>query len=259
MDQEIKITAVKSYRIPGYPVQEEAVRSPNLLKALPKHWRAKPVMCMALVFTITSGLCACMDRSEGPGLQIPVFEHGDGRSSFGCDSVSPPVFLSEEEAAQVIREEAILQGVDFSGSKTIHGEFPATSFYSFRENHPTPGTWNGTLDLDGYDSQIGIGFEYVSEQDFSAWSEDKHPVATIGSYDLKGTAERMSGMVSDVAVFYDPTDEFKDFDWSQVGMDTEQYQEYLAQFEAEQKEQMKEQLREQVRDFLTWLAGEGVI
>lgn len=259
MDQEIKITAVKSYRIPGYPVQEEAVRSPNLLKALPKHWRTKPAMCLALAFTITSGLCACMGRSGGPGLQIPIFEHGTGRGSYGCDSVASPVYLSEEEAAQVIREEALLQGVDFSGCKTIYGDFPATSLYSFRDEHSDPGTWKGSLDLDGYDSHLGIGFEYISEPDVSAWLVDRNPVATVACYDMKGTAERMAGMVSDVAVFYDPTADFGDFDWSQVGMDTEQYQEYLAQFEAEQKEQMKEQLREQVRDFLTWLAGEGVI
>ncbi|WP_195984030.1 hypothetical protein [Clostridium sp. D33t1_170424_F3] len=200
-----------------------------------------------------------MNRSEGPGLQIPIFEHGAGRGSYGCDSVASPIYLSEEEAAQVIREEALLQGVDFSGNKSIHGEFPATNLYSFIEGHVVPGTWKGDLKLDGYDPHLGIGFEYISEQDVSAWLENRNPVATVACYDMKGTAERMADMVSDVAVFYDPTADFGDFDWSQIGAETETYQAYLAQFEEEQKEKMKEQLREQVRDFLSWLAGEGVI
>lgn len=243
MDKEIKLVAVKAYGNPGYPFKEEALCSPDLLKALPKRWHAKPTICILLAFTAASGLCACTETQQ-PNTAAPIFEHGSGRGSFGCESVAAPVFLSEEEAAQVIREEALLQGVDFSGSKSIHGEFPATSLYSFLEEEPDPGTWRGTLELDGYDEVLGIGFEYVSKQDVIDWLKDDKTLATVESYDMKGTAERLADAVDNVAVFYDPTAS-EDFDSSTN--------------RTEQKEQMKEQLREQVRDFLTWLAGEGVI
>ena len=243
MDKEMELVAVKTYGKPEYPFKEEAMCSPDLLKALPKRWHAKPILCILLAFTAASGLCACSEIQR-PYAAAPIFEHGSGRGSFGCVSVAAPVFLSEEEAAQVIREEALLQGVDFSGSKSIHGEFPATSLYSFLEEEPDPGTWRGTLELDGYDEALGIGFEYVSKQDVIDWLKDDKTLATVESYDMKGTAERLADAVDNVAVFYDPT-AAEDFD-SSMSRD-------------ELKEQMKEQLREQVRDFLTWLAGEGII
>ena len=243
MDQELKLTAVTSYASPTYPSQEEALSSPDLLNPLPKYWRIKPALCMALAFTIASGLCACADQDAYPGAQIPFFEYGSGRGSYGCMSVAAPVFLSEEEAAQVIREEALLQGVDFSGTKSIEGEFPATNLYPFVEDQPEPGTWKGTLELDGYDEALGIGFEYVSKQDVRDWLEDSSVIASVESYDIKGTAERLADVVENVAVFYDPTVDLDDLDLSQ----------------SEKKEKMKEHLREQVRDFLSWLAGQGVI
>lgn len=243
MDKEIKLIAIKSYGTPGYPVKEEAMGSPDLLKALPKRWHAKPVICILLAFTAASGLCAC-SKIQQPGTATPIFEHGAGRGSYGCESVAAPVFLSEEEAAQVIREEALLQGVDFSGTKSIHGEFPATSLYSYIEKESDPGTRWGTLELDGYDETLGIGFEYVSKQDVIDWQKDDKIKASVEGYDIKGTAERLADAVDNIAVFYDPT-AVEDFD-SSISRD-------------ELKEQMKERLREQVRDFLTWLAGEGVI
>ena len=48
---------------------------------------------------------------EGKIVVAPIFEHGTGRGADGCVVVSPPVFLSEEEAVQVIREELAKQGI----------------------------------------------------------------------------------------------------------------------------------------------------
>ncbi|WP_195984031.1 hypothetical protein [Clostridium sp. D33t1_170424_F3] len=243
MDKEMQLAAVKAYGKPEYPVKEEVLHSPDLLKALPKRWHAKPVICILLAFTAASGLCACSEIQR-PNTAAPIFAHGDGRGAYGCVSVAAPVFLSEEEAAQVIREEALLQGVDFSGTKSIYGEFPATSLYSFLEEESDPGTWKGTLELDGYDEALGIGFEYVSKQDVIDWLKDDKALASVESYDIKGTAERLADAVDNIAVFYDPT-AAEDFDGS------------LSRTEL--KKQIKEQLREQVRDFLSWLAGEGLI
>jgi hypothetical protein len=44
----------------------------------------------------------------------PVFIHGRGRGSYGCVSVAPPSFLSEDEAFEVIQREAQKYGLVFS-------------------------------------------------------------------------------------------------------------------------------------------------
>ena len=48
----------------------------------------------------------------------PIFQHGEGRGATGCIVMSPPVFLSEEEALQVIREEMAAKGVQLGTNQT---------------------------------------------------------------------------------------------------------------------------------------------
>lgn len=47
----------------------------------------------------------------GVTIVAPIFEHGKGRGLTGCIVVSPPVFLSEEEAMQIVREELGKHGI----------------------------------------------------------------------------------------------------------------------------------------------------
>lgn len=272
MSREIKLTSVKSYRTPKYPVKENAAASPELLKAVPYRWAVNPIMGAVLAFTIASGLCSCSGNSDNPGnsantprsgngdvlsLQIPVFEHGSGLGSYGCESVAPPVFLSEEEAAQVIREEALLQGVDFSGSKSIEGKFPSTNLYG--DERYKNEFWEGALQLDGYDEKLGVGFEFISGSDVSDWQKTGNIVSTVSDYDMKGTARRMADNIENTALFYDPAADWSEFEFDWSGNSAAEYEEYIEQYTAEQKEKMLEQLRSQVRDFLSWLAGQGVI
>lgn len=192
---------------------------------------------------------------------IPLFVHGEGRGSYGCVSVAPPVFLSEEEAIQVIREEAEAQGVHFSETIDIEGTFPATTGMPDSPVMPArdPGTWEGSLTLDGYDPNLNIGFEYVSDEDLADWNSDSGPVATVTENDYKGTAQRLSDATENVAVFYDPASQDYDafeFDWDDPNGS---YSAYETLYTDEQKEKVIEDLRAQVRDFLEWLKGQGVI
>ena len=44
--------------------------------------------------------------TEGGAIAVaPIFEHGEGRLATGCIVITPPVFLSEEEGMQILREE----------------------------------------------------------------------------------------------------------------------------------------------------------
>lgn len=274
----------KRYPGPKYPTKVEVTLALSILRSLPSRWSAKPAVCAALLLTLTTGLYSCgsgdegsgkgngnslasesIDQPEGtgdnpsPSLAIPFFEHGNGRGSFGCESVAPPVFLSEDEAAQVIREEAAKAGVTFSGSKSIEGKFPATNLYG--DESMKDATWDGTLKLDGYDRTLGIGFEFISQHDVDEWKKTGNMMSTVSTYDMKDTAQRLSDSVKDVAVFYDPGMDWTNikFDYNSYSKNYSDYQAYINEFTAAQKAQMLENLRAQVRDFLAWLAAEGII
>lgn len=183
-------------------------------------------------------------------LDIPIFAHGTGRGSYGCESVAPPVFLSEEEAMQVIAEECAAQGIDISGEKTISGTFPATSTLPESiSGGESDKTYTGELTLDGYSEELGIGVEFVSTDDILDWQADTGMSATVDEYNLKGTAQRLADCTDNVAVFYDPiAADYQDF----TGSNEESYME-------NGKAQSLEELREQVRDFLQWLKAQGVV
>ena len=265
MKARLEVRPVKNYQEPKYPTKAAVVLDPSVLRALPRRWSARPAVCAALALTLATGLYSCSraDPDNLPvggaesletGLAIPIFEHGNGRSSFGCVSVAPPVFLSEDEAAQVIREEAAKYGIDFSGEKSIEGRFPTTNLYG--DQSLADATWEGSLELDGYDSSLGVGFEFVSQSDVNMWQITGNMWVSVEMFDMKGTATRLADATRNVVVFYDPgkdnSIEFK--------RDTdEDYATYRARYEAEQKAQMHENLRAQVRDFLEWLAAQGVI
>jgi len=44
----------------------------------------------------------------------PVFAHGEGRGATGCIVMSPPVFLSEDEAIKIILDKLRAEGYNFS-------------------------------------------------------------------------------------------------------------------------------------------------
>ncbi len=263
MKTDLSAIPVKSYSNPHYPTKQEVLLHPDVLRLTPVRWGAKPAVCLALMLSISTGLYGCNrpipgPRSEGGplALAIPVFEHGNGHGSFGCVSVAPPVFLSEDEAAQAIRQEAEAMGVHFDGSLSLEGTFPATNLYG--DKAFAEATRTGTLDLDGYDPALGIGFEFVSQNDVVAWQQTGRQSSSVETYDMKGTAKRLAGSVENVAVFYDPGQNWDEF--MQDRRDgISDFNTYYAQYSAEQKERMLDDLRAQVRDFLSWLAAQGVI
>lgn len=273
------LTPLSHYNGAKYPTKEQISLHPELLRTVPRRWARNPVVLTALGLVLSAGLSACGTTPESifpdnsvpaasdetgtsdqpvsdhssndpEPLDIPIFAHGTGRGSYGCESVAPPVFLSEEEAMQVIAEECAAQGIDISGQKTISGTFPATSLNPTPDNDGTfDETYTGELILDGYSEDAGIGVEFVSGDDIADWQAETGIAATVEKYDFKGTAQRLADCTDNVAVFYDPTAaDYQDF----TGSNEESYVE-------NGKEKSLEELREQVRDFLQWLKAQGVI
>ncbi len=286
----MQIERVRSYPVPRYPTAVQFHERENAARYMPRRWRGKRLVGQVLLFTAMSGLCSCTIAPTEPAgevqqaetdtgsektpwylelfgggketaeetprtekLSVPLFVHGEGRGSFGCDSVLPPVYLSEDEAAQVIRETAREYGVNFSGKGTVESKkLPYTNVYGEEMKK----TYKGELALDGYDSTLGIGFEYVSQRDVSDWHMDTGVMATVETFDMKGTAERLAEAVTDTAVFYDPGMDFTAMpDWNSE----EDWERAVDEYCSRQKERMTEDLRAQVVDFLEWLKGQGII
>ncbi|HBO43451.1 MAG TPA: hypothetical protein DD670_05880, partial [Planctomycetaceae bacterium] len=67
--------------------------------------------------TLTSQEANVLSETSPPrvGVVAPVFEHGEGSGSTGCIVMTPPVFLSEEEAMQIIKDELAKHGIALSG------------------------------------------------------------------------------------------------------------------------------------------------
>lgn len=264
MKFDYKVTPVHRYFVPKYPTKTDVLMDPAILNALPQRWKSIPSLCVALTLTLSTGLYGCAkadtrDKEESEkdlNVSVPFFTHGEGRGAYGCIMVAPAVYLSEEEALQIIREEAEAQGVDFSDTKSIKGmHFPSTNIYYGDDKYET---WKGSIELDGYDSDLQIGFEYVSQDDVMEWAKQTDYWCSVTELDMMGTGERLSKAVKNTAVFYDPgsnSDEYE-MDWE---ADSETRLAYEEAYRTEQKKLMQENLRAQVRDFLDWLVAEGIL
>jgi hypothetical protein len=278
----MKVKPLRKYPKPAYPTRRVLDEHPELLRQLPARWRDNP-----LVIAVISGACfllpACgagttqttaepaaaaapLATAPAPGKPAvklapvivskiaPVFEHGDGTGAFGCIVVNPPVFLSEEEARRIIVEEAKKQGIVFTADgKVLDGvDLPLTDEFGFAFN-PKQGsqqTQKGSLTFDGQDTALNVGYEFVSETDFSAWErKDQGGWASVSSFDFIGTAKTLrSGLdkaqpTGAYAVFYEPAASAPDGSYDMLRA----------------KRLGQEQLLQQVKDFIDWLKAEGII
>lgn len=260
----MEITPLRDYPRPAYPTAAIFHKNRHrLMRHIPRRWRYEKTVGSILAFTILSGLCACSLQNgedterDATALSVPLFVHGEGRGSYGCESVAPPVYLSEDEAAQVIRETAKEYGLSLTGEGTVSGDaLPYTSLFGKMDE-----TYKGELALDGYDEATGLGYLFVSRNDVAAWQKDIGVYASVETYDMKGTAEKLSDTVKNTAVFYDPGTDSALLDEYFLHADTEDRysEENLQAYAAAQKAQAEEKLRAQVMDFIAWLQAQGVL
>lgn len=261
----MKVTPVKHYSDYHYPTRSIIDEHPELLKLLPKRWQGNPMVLAAL-----TGMCMLMagardveaySKATVPATRVaPIFDHGDGRGSFGCYAINPPVFLSEAEARTVIIEEAKRAGIDFKpdGFTLKNVDVPITNrFYSNDGDDATEKTKKQPLALDAVDAKRHIAFEYVSDKDFDAWHiKDPKAISLGETVNIKGTAEILrTGLLKaksgeTIAVFYDPCtgpfdEKIKRSDYTKMA--------------EEARHISSEELRKQVRDFVAWLKAQGVI
>lgn len=271
----MQVKPISKYKQPVYPCREDIIKDPDLLKKLPERWRgnsyASAALSLLLIMTLTSCRGQNVDTGSRGGViaakgqAAPIFIHGDGRGSFGCESVAPPAFLSEEEAFTVISEEAKREGIIFSNRGLTLKDviIPKTDiFYEQDEAKKVEGV-KGDLALDGVDSSKNIAFEFVSQDDIKSWVDKNSGVwSSVESYRFLDTAETLAEGMKDktgnfnVATFYDP---YFDFESQNTQDMIKNYKDDYLGLQEKLKDQVKSDLREQVRDFLSWLKGQGII
>lgn len=263
----MKVSPIKKYKAPKYPDKKLILENPSMLRAnLPQRWKynIRAVTALTALLAISAaGFGKIKGSSNSPTaekelLAAPIFEHGDGRGSFGCVSVSPPAFLSEEEAFDVICSEAEKMGLSLEkdGYVLENVNIPLTSFYY---DKTITKKQKGSLELDGVDKKLKIGVEFISNDDYDAWEDKKEGIwSSVSSYNFLSAANVLRDGINEspdnltVGIFYDPMPEL---DREAIFDEDISFEEKDAMLH----EMSVELLRNQVKDFLEWLKGEGIL
>ncbi len=308
----MKVKPLKWISPPSYPTRDELpADEPLLAQSLPRGWRhtkklagAASLMIAANVSGYTDALpllgqlgmppvAVAAEQAGTPAKKAasrtatvvaPVFEHGTGRGATGCVVITPPAFLSEEEALQVIKEVLGGHGVVLGTGATLMDVTIAPRHYqSVRGSQEKAVVQKDSdaklLEVDGFDARKNIVVEFVSKADYGKLGglntgsgrvvdEDGRIVgaymSTVSVYDFKEAAQYVSGELAKqgkqkryAGVFYDPmaaqdirrarnpTDEERKLTWEQR--------------KQRGREEGKKLLRQQAEDFVAWLSSQEVI
>jgi len=270
---------LKSYRPPRYPTRLEVLSDPDLLnRHLPPAWRNLPEMAGAVALCLAVNSTACKAQAGPPrasnttAIVAPIFEHGEGRGAVGCVVVAPPVFLSEEEAWQVIDEELARVGVKLSQREfEVRGvkipqrreEWKATGGRAESKIVDQPGK-RAPYKADRVDPAKKVVVEFVSQPDYhrlgGAWSW-----STVQSYNFKEVAKSVAEQVKKDAkeriyfgALYDPAASSGREELRQA-QTPEDWRKIWEERRKKGKAESQRLLRLQVQDFVKWLQGQGVI
>jgi hypothetical protein len=190
----LKVNSVAKYDSPKYPTNDVLGEHPELLKLVPKRWRGNPTVIAAL-----TGLCLLASAHGAGATQegtaksqpriAPIFQHGDGRGSFGCIATNPPVVLSEEEARELINEEAKKAGLVFAPDT-----FTCPQVVAPPKHRTTPPDQIPPFKFDGTDKRLNISYEFMSKEDGETWRLAESPIVHTVTTRLNGvTTVTMSG------------------------------------------------------------------
>ncbi len=268
----MKPKPVSESRSPGYPTRREVLAGAASFalasltgcrffsrEADPPEVEAKPIH--------DAPIEAAPPKVEPRSISVaPIFEHGEGVGAGGCVVVSPPAFLSEEEAMPILREELGRHGIELQHGGTLEGVLVPDSPRHPRTRDPF-GSGMGTaetpeaarpLPLDGYDSKKKIAVEFVGITDYYALGgEDDGSTAVCLPY--KSTAEwlvaeaRQNGTGGVyLGVFYDPAAPTSPDTWPEPCHDWKARRERGIAASGEL-------LRRQAQDFVAWLQEQKAI
>ena len=170
-----------------------------------------------------AGISGCGRDAEVSLEVAPVFAHGEGRGATGCIVLAPPVFLSEEEALQVIREELARVGIKLDEGMslpevTVEYEDPYAIQMRSGDNwlgEPVP-IVSFPADLAAVDRRQRVGVAMVTQDDCHRF-HDEFTFSSVSAFDTKGVAQAIADALHKqakqdlcIGVFYDPLEK-RDF------------------------------------------------
>ena len=224
----------------------------------PRYPTRREVLAGAASFALVN-LAGCnfvvAEPESGKILVAPIFEHGCGRGATGCDVVTPPVFLSEEEGMQILREELAKHGIQLKADRNLDGVFVPARLEKLDHGKVSvvevPDKAK-PLKLSGMDAEKKIAIEFISGtnyDDLGGLGGGLSGTALKGYYDPKEAAAYVAAQAKKqgkdhvfFGVFYDPG--------PQDGQKTQTEQ---------GKEDSKKLLRQQAQDFIAWLKEKKAI
>jgi hypothetical protein len=272
---------VKQQVVPRYPTRLEALADRDLLeKHMPVAWKS----CVEMAGAVTMLLAANNCFAQQPDSKVkqlnkfvaPIFEHGKGRAVGGCTVVSPPIFLSEQDAMQVIREEMNKAGLTRYDNTN---DPPSISVpKTIQKDGSKPILFEGS-------AKKKIGFSLVAAESYrtlggeiSGWSVQEYDFLDLAkknqSEAAKNAGEIYLGTFYDPAAF-DPAAQYEAVEAALVS-DAQKIRDLTAKRRATsdpalrrgierslssiiEQPQSRRLLRMQVRDFIDWLKGQGAI
>jgi hypothetical protein len=279
----MKAEPLKNYKSPNYPTIEVVFTQPDILiKNMPQRWQTNKLIVTAM-FSFSLYGCigqnndakhqkpqkeyVIIDKAGMPDTIVlntldsaavaPIFVHGSGVGASGCVMISPPVYLSEEEAKEIIIHELKKEGIKFDD--TFKGDSISIKRKKIIYNWDATNKDGRTKEViekkklfpDAYNKDMNMILEYVSYVDYDKFCDQEPEMSSVSSYDIKGAAEkiretlRKNGKLNAV-VFYDPVGWADKVDRNS-GWD---------QMEKSGKKNATEQLKQQVADFVEWLKKE---
>jgi hypothetical protein len=287
----MKARALENYHIPEYPSKKQVREQPQLLKRI-VCTRWQKLLDAGLSGALIAGisLTGCENNtSQNPnidnGSQVvavqntdgsqntksrtvkvaaiiaPIFEHGEGRGSFGCMALAPPPYLSEDEALVIIKEELAKNGIFINKKKVILEDVKIQPGHLQEKSTLNPKTIEAKpLEIDLRDSKKGISVEFVSIGDYiplggrpGEWSIQEYDTKTVA----KNLGNQLKANTKDgiYGVFYDPMVKAN----LQADKDKNPSIEKIKATNKDAKISSKNLLRRQVQDFAEWLKKEKVI
>ena len=179
----------------------------------------------------------------------PIFAHGEGRGATGCIVMSPPVFISEDEAIKIILDKLRAEGYNFSRENRPTFSFEVLPIAN--ECDEPKGKAKIKLQMDAYNSNSKWAIQFISTDDHDKFKNDEC-WSSVSGYDLKQAAEIINQELkkqkkTNAVVFYDPIvriDFGKNEDWR------------ISKKEA--KVAAKDLLLAQVKDFIKWLRTNNI-
>jgi hypothetical protein len=222
---------VKRFRWPAYPTKLEVLATPELLKRhQPPAWLSNRELAAAAGVFLAANAGGCgksaTDASNGarlapdaPAIVAPIFRHGEGLGAAGCIVISPPSFLSEEEAFLVIANELSRHGIELS-KRNVDLETVIVKGRDFREGYEwvadqkTRGyvAVDAPLNADGLDPEKQVAVEFTSGRDYfgldGPWQQRR--LSTAYNVETQAVARSLAEQVAGqpaglyFGVFYDP-------------------------------------------------------